>query len=122
MSNPSPRSRKVSENADIQRQAASDYEWFLRILRDELNRAVDPVAADLKELKDDFRKMQASTYDREMIDERLNRLHEQIKSNSEDLKGIHKLIGNSGRELLERVGVLAGILYTVAYIVSQIHH
>lgn len=103
-----------------ERQGLLDYERFLSILREELDRAMAPLAKDIKDVSSDLKTMQANTYNREMMDGKLQVITDELKKHDEDLKGIHILIGNSGRELLTRIGAVAGILYTLVLLIPHI--
>jgi DNA-binding transcriptional regulator GbsR (MarR family) len=97
-----------------------DYEKFLTVLREELDRAVEPLSKDIKELSDGLKTMQANTYSREMMDNKLQVLNDSLKKHDEDLKGIHQLIGNSGRELAARVLTVISIVYFLYLLLPHI--
>ena len=71
-----------------------DYEKFLTVLREELDRAMEPLSDDLKEVSTDLKTMQANTYNREMMDAKLQVIRDELKKHEEDLKTIHRYIGN----------------------------
>ena len=64
--------------------------------------------------------MQANTYSREMMDGKLQVITDELKKHDEDLKGIHQLIGNSGRELMTRVATVLGIGYTLILLLPHL--
>lgn len=103
-----------------ERQGLLDYEKFLSVLREELDRAMDPLSKDLKQVSTDLKNMQANTYSREMMDGKLQVITDELKKHDEDLKGIHQLIGNSGRELMTRVATVLGIGYTLILLLPHL--
>jgi DNA-binding transcriptional regulator GbsR (MarR family) len=105
-----------------ERQGLTDYKEFLTVLREELDRAMKPVSDDLKQMSTDVKAMQANTYNREMMDQKLEAITTQLKTHDDDLKVIHSMIGNSWRELFERLGAVAGIGYALVYIIPHIFH
>ena len=103
-----------------ERQGLLDYEKFLSVLRDELDRAMKPVSDDLKQVSTDLKDMRANTYNREMMDQKLQVLRDDLQKHDEDLKGIHQLIGSSGKALLARVGTIVSIVYFIYLLAPHI--
>ena len=98
-------------NRSSERQGLLDYEKFLSVLRDELDRAMKPVSDNLKQVSADLKTMQANTYSREMMDGKLQVITDELKKHEDDLKTIHRYLGNSGKELLARVASIISVVY-----------
>ena len=98
------------------------YKDLLDAIRGELNIAIEPLQTTVNETRDDVKALRKETYTREMMDEKLKNLTDRLDTQENDLKGIHRLIGNSWKELLERVAAVAGIAYSLVYVIPHLFH
>jgi transcriptional regulator of met regulon len=94
------------------------YRALIHAIREELK----PLKDTVDETREDVRALRHETYTREMIDEKLKNIAGQLEDQDKDLKGIHKLIGNSGRELLERLALATGVAYSLVYVIPHLFH
>jgi archaellum component FlaC len=95
---------------------SNGYKQLVEAIREELR----PIKETVDRTETNLEALRRETYPRELMDEKLKAIDERLKGHDEDLKGIHNLIGNSWRELLERVGVVAGIAYSLVYVIPRL--
>lgn len=83
---------------------------------------VEAIREELKPLKETIDSVQAETYPRELMDEKLKAIATRLSDDEEEIKKLHDTMSNFWKQALGLVGGITGIGYALVYILPHIFH